>query len=71
MLPTKTLLLAGIGALGYYLYSRMSEEQKNKLIEGLKQQLNKAVENFMPTNSRASYETRVENATSPGSEFRG
>lgn len=67
MISTKSLLLAGIGALGYYIYTRMSEEQKNKIVEGLKQQLNKVVDNLMPTNSRAAFETRVDNANSASS----
>ena len=35
-LPTGTLILAGLAAFAYYKYSRMSEEQKNNLIERVK-----------------------------------
>jgi hypothetical protein len=67
MLPIKTILLAGVGALGYYLYNRMSEEQKNKIVRGVKDQLNRAVDQLMPTNSRAAFETKAD--TMPQSRF--
>ncbi len=57
----KTILLAGIGALAYYVYSRLDEEQKDSIVKGVKDQLNKTMEQIMPRNSRANFETRVDN----------
>jgi hypothetical protein len=57
----KTILLAGIGALAYYVYTRLDEEQKESIVSGVKEQLNKAMERFMPTNARANFETRMDN----------
>ena len=60
----KTILLAGIGALAYYVYTRLDEEQKESIVNGIKEQLDKTVERFMPKNSRANFETRVDNLAS-------
>ena len=57
------IFLAGIGALAYYVYTRMDEEQKENIVQGIKDQLNKTVEQFMPRNSRANFETKVDNLT--------
>lgn len=57
----KTILLAGIGALAYYVYTKLDEEQRDSIVSGIKDQLNKAVERFTPTNSRANFETRMDN----------
>jgi hypothetical protein len=59
----KTIFLAGIGALAYYVYSKLDEEQKQSIVKGVKDQLNKTVEQIMPRNSRANFETRVDNLT--------
>lgn len=56
----KTILLAGIGALAYYVYTKLDEEQRESIVTGIKDQLNKAVERFTPTNSRAKFETRMD-----------
>lgn len=56
-----TILLAGIGALAYYIYTRLDEEQKESIVNGIKDQLNKTVEQFMPRNSRANFETKMDN----------
>jgi len=55
------IFLAGIGALAYYVYTRLDEEQKESIVNGVKDQLNKAVEQFMPKNSKANFETRMDN----------
>lgn len=55
-----TALLAGAGALAYYLFTRLDEEQKNTIVKGVKDQLNKTMDRFMPTNSRANFETRMD-----------
>ena len=57
----KTILLAGIGALAYYVYTKLDEEQKESIVQGVKDQLNKAMERVMPRNSRANFETRMDN----------
>ena len=56
-----TILLAGIGALAYYIYTRLDEEQRDSIVNGIKDQLNKTVEQFMPRNSRANFETKMDN----------
>jgi hypothetical protein len=58
-----SIFLAGIGALAYYIYTRMDEEQKESIVKGIKDQLNKTVEQFMPRNSRANFETKADNLT--------
>lgn len=59
----KTLLIAGVGALAYYLYSRMDKEQKDNIVKTVKDQLGKTMERFMPRNSKASFETRMDNVS--------
>jgi hypothetical protein len=65
----KTILLAGIGALAYYIYTRLDEEQKDSLVKGVKDQLNKTMEQFMPRNSKANYETRMDNLANGRSDI--
>ena len=67
----KTILLAGIGALAYYVYTKLDEEQRNSIVSGIKDQLNKAVERFTPTNSRANFETRVDNLSNGRTDIEG
>lgn len=57
----KTILLAGIGALAYYVYTKLDEEQKESIVNGIKDQLNKTMEQIMPRNSRAKFETKIDN----------
>ena len=57
----KTILMAGIGALAYYVYTKLDEEQKDTIVKGVKEQLNKAMERVMPRNSRANFESKVDN----------
>jgi uncharacterized membrane protein YebE (DUF533 family) len=66
-----TVLLAGVGALAYYIYNRMDEEQKQSIVQGVKDQLNKTIEQIMPRNSRANFETRVDNITNSNSVGEG
>lgn len=63
-----TIFLAGIGALAYYIYTRMDEEQKENIVKGIRDQLNKTVEQFMPRNTRANFETKVDNLTNGATE---
>ena len=63
-----TIFLAGIGALAYYIYTRMDEEQKENIVKGIRDQLNKTVEQFMPRNTRANFETKVDNLTNGAME---
>ena len=65
----KTILLAGIGALAYYIYTRLDEEQKDTIVNGIKDQLNKAADRFMPRNSRANFETRMDNLANGRADF--
>lgn len=65
----KTILLAGIGALAYYVYTKLDEEQRDSIVSGIKDQLNKAVERFTPTNSRAKFETRMDNLSNGRSDI--
>ena len=53
--------MAGIGALAYYVYTKLDEEQKDSIVRGVKDQLNKAMDRVMPRNSRANFETKVDN----------
>jgi len=55
-----TALLAGVGALAYYLYNRMDEEQKESIVTSVKDTLNKTIEQLMPRNSKANFETRMD-----------
>lgn len=43
-----SLLLAGAAAFAYYKYSKMSPEQKEKLVGGLKDKATKIFGQFMP-----------------------
>jgi len=43
--------LAGLGAWAYYKYSRMSEDQKRDLVNGLKEKGRKLFGNVMPSSS--------------------
>jgi hypothetical protein len=67
MFSKKTAILAGIGALAYYLYTRLDEEQKDTIVKGIKDQLNKTIEQFMPRNSKANFETRMDMQDGSGS----
>ena len=43
------LILAGIaGAVGYYLYSRLSEEEKKEMVDNLKQKGKKVYDDYVP-----------------------
>ena len=43
--------IAGLGAWAYYKYSRMSEDQKRDLVNGLKEKGKKIFGQFMPASS--------------------
>ena len=47
-LPTGGLLLAGIAALAYYKYSKMSSEEKENLVWDLKAKGQKLYDEYMP-----------------------
>jgi len=43
------LILAGIaGAVGYYMYSKMSEEEKKEMISNLKEKGKKIYDDYVP-----------------------
>ncbi len=48
------LLLAGAAAYGFYKYSKMSSEEKNRLISDLKEKGRKLYGQFMPSSNNMS-----------------
>lgn len=48
--PTLPLLLAGLAAYGYYRYSKMSADEKEKLVGGLKEKGRKFYDEKVPQN---------------------
>jgi hypothetical protein len=43
------LILAGIaGAVGYYMYSKMSEEEKSEMLNNLKEKGKKMYDDYVP-----------------------
>ena len=48
--PTLPLLLAGLAAYGYYKYSKMSADEKEKLVGGLKEKGRKLYDENVPQN---------------------
>jgi hypothetical protein len=48
--PTLPLLLAGLAAYGYYKYSKMSTDEKDKLVGGLKEKGQKFYDESVPQN---------------------
>ena len=49
--------IAGLGAWAYYKYSRMSEDQKRDLVNGLKEKGKKIFGQFMPSGSTPTNST--------------
>jgi len=50
------LILAGIaGAVGYYLYSRLSEEEKKEMVDNLKQKGKKVYDDYVPDNLKNKF----------------
>jgi hypothetical protein len=45
---TGGLLLAGIAAFAYYKYSKMSQEEKDNLMSGIKEKGQKLYDQYMP-----------------------
>jgi hypothetical protein len=48
--PTLPLLLAGLAAYGYYRYSKMSADEKEKLVGGLKEKGKRFYDEKVPQN---------------------
>jgi hypothetical protein len=48
--PTLPLLLAGLAAYGYYRYSKMTTDEKEKLVGGLKDKGRKFYDEKVPQN---------------------
>ena len=49
-------ILAGIaGAVAYYLYSSMSEEQKKEMVDNLKQKGKKMYDDYVPENVKNKF----------------
>ena len=52
------LILAGIaGAVGYYLYSQLSEEEKKEMVDNLKQKGKKVYDDYVPDNVKNKFST--------------
>ena len=47
-IPKGTLILAGLAAIAYYKYSKLSEEQKDNLIDTLKEKGRKFYDQYIP-----------------------
>ena len=48
-IPKGTLILAGLAAIAYYKYSKLSEEQKDNLINTLKEKGRKFYDQYIPS----------------------
>ena len=52
------LILAGVaGAVGYYMYSKMSEEEKKEMVDNLKQKGKKLYNDYVPDNMKNMFAT--------------
>lgn len=64
-----SLLLAGAAAFGYYKYSKMSAEEKNRLISDLKEKGRKLYGQFMPASNSNDLQPRPVHSTSATSSM--
>jgi hypothetical protein len=53
--PTGTLLLAGLAAFAYYKYSKMSEDEKKKIVGDLKEKGKKFYDQNVPENIKSMF----------------
>lgn len=50
------LILAGIaGAVGYYMYSQMSEEEKKEMMDNLKEKGKKIYDDYVPDKMKNAF----------------
>ena len=64
--PGGALLLAGAAAFAYYKYSKMSEDEKSKLVGDLKDKGQKLYDQYMPEEVKSMFAKKGGTAT-PGS----
>ena len=55
-LPKGSLLLAGLAAFVYYKYSKMSPDEKNKLVDNLKAKGKKFYDEYAPPELKKVFE---------------
>jgi hypothetical protein len=52
------LIIAGIaGAVGYYFYSQLSEEEKKEMVDNIKQKGKKMYDDYVPDNVKNKIST--------------
>lgn len=57
----KPMVLAGVAALAYYAYTRMSEEQKRSLVDTVKKQGKDLLGRIMPGNNTGKQDQTLGN----------
>jgi hypothetical protein len=53
------LILLGLAAFAYYKYSKLSEEEKRNMVNGLKQKGKKLYDQYVPANLKTKFEDAV------------
>lgn len=68
--PTLPLLLAGLAAYGYYRYSKMSSEEKEKLVGGIKDKGRRFYDENVPQNIKDLFgQKQTVNGTSQNNPY--
>lgn len=60
-IPTAGLLLAGLAAVAYYKYSKMTPEDKDNLIGDLKAKGQKLYDEYMPEQYKSMFSSKADN----------
>jgi hypothetical protein len=53
------LILLGLAAFAYYKYSKLSEDEKRNMVNGLKQKGKKLYDQYVPANLKTKFEDAV------------
>lgn len=64
---TGGLLLAGLAAFAYYKYSKMSQEEKDNLMAGLKEKGQKLYDEYMPASVKDMFAQK--GSSNPNNSF--
>ena len=70
-LPAGGLLLAGIAALAYYKYSKMSSEEKENLVGDLKAKGQKLYDEYMPEKYKSMFSKTTSGGTASANSHFG
>jgi len=58
-----SLLLAGLAAFAYYKYSKMTPEERRKLVDGLKEKGRQLVDKYVPADIKDKFMNKEDTST--------